>query len=144
MSYLIPANSCPWLDFPGVGGVTVWTMSFCERVRRSSPLHSRSLLSSLWPTQNAISQSNWHLRSIAAFWSFSSLTRSLTSLWRRNNQIMAMHLKMLYIRTQGHVFCLCQPWKLYCAYPSLNRKFLYRFSRTRYSSQSQTIFRILL
>ena len=102
MSYLIPANPCPWLDFPGVGGVSVWTMSFCERVRRRSPLHSRSLFSSLWCTQNAISQSTWHLRSIAAFWSFSSLTRSLTSLWRRNNPIIAMHRKMLYIRTQGH------------------------------------------
>ena len=83
MIYFTSVNPCP---FPVVGFGTVWTMSLCERVRRRFSFHSR--LSSLWSKQNTISQSISHLRSIAAFFSVSSLTRSLTSLWRGSNQIM--------------------------------------------------------
>ena len=83
MVYFTSVNPCP---FPVAGFGTVWTMSLCERVRRRFSFHSR--LSSLWSKQNTISQSISHLRSIAAFCSVSSLTRSLTSLWRGSNQII--------------------------------------------------------
>ena len=83
MIYFTSVNPCP---FPVAGFGTVWTMSLCERVRRRFSFHSR--LSSLWSKQNTISQSISHLRSIAAFCSVSSLTRSLTSLWRGSNKIM--------------------------------------------------------